>query len=130
MVGGLVHFGRMLDKIRLRQRGELPPDYHPYVGNPRALDGHCCAFLGIKHDALAEQVQAGGSDEELLAWCHATSGFTPTPGQKHIWNEFARKFGWNDKATPVLRQFRDEEHLPGEDLMPTSFDLIDFIEKR
>ncbi len=26
-VGGLFYFGRMLDKIRLNAKGELPPDY-------------------------------------------------------------------------------------------------------
>ena len=28
-VGGLVYFGRMLDKIRAHEKNELPPDYQP-----------------------------------------------------------------------------------------------------
>jgi gluconokinase len=31
-VGGLFYFGRMLDKIRLRAKGELPSDYHANLG--------------------------------------------------------------------------------------------------
>ena len=31
-VGGLVHFGRMLDKIRLHLRGDLPAEYQPNFG--------------------------------------------------------------------------------------------------
>ena len=40
-VGGIVYFGRMLDKIRLHARGELAPDYHPNLGGPRTADGAC-----------------------------------------------------------------------------------------
>lgn len=31
-VGGLYHFGRMLDKIRLSLQGELPDEYKPHFG--------------------------------------------------------------------------------------------------
>ena len=31
-VGGLFYFGRMLDKIRLHAKGELPSDYHANLG--------------------------------------------------------------------------------------------------
>ena len=31
-VGGMVFFGRMLDKIRVHARGELPPDYNRGTG--------------------------------------------------------------------------------------------------
>ena len=31
-VGGLFYFRRMLDKIRLHAKGELPSDYHANLG--------------------------------------------------------------------------------------------------
>jgi len=31
-IGGLFYFGRMLDKIRLHAKGELPSDYHANLG--------------------------------------------------------------------------------------------------
>jgi hypothetical protein len=31
-VGGLVYFGRMLDKIRTHEKNELPHDYHANLG--------------------------------------------------------------------------------------------------
>ena len=31
-VGGLVYFGRMLDKARLKAAGDLPPDLHQNLG--------------------------------------------------------------------------------------------------
>jgi hypothetical protein len=37
MVGGLVYFPRMFDKIRLHARGDLPEAYHNNLG--RELDG-------------------------------------------------------------------------------------------
>ena len=43
-VGGIYHFGRMLDKIRLHLRGELPEEYRPNFGWAVGLDGFCCGF--------------------------------------------------------------------------------------
>ena len=65
--GGLVYFPRMLDKIRLHARGDLPDAYHNNLG--REFDGHCLAFLQIKYADLRERVLAGGSDEEILESC-------------------------------------------------------------
>jgi len=30
-VGGIVYFGRMIDKIRLHEAGQLPPEYIEYL---------------------------------------------------------------------------------------------------
>ena len=46
-VGGLYHFGRMLDKIRLHLRGKLPEEYRPNYGWGLGLDGFSCGFLGV-----------------------------------------------------------------------------------
>ena len=66
-VGGLFYFGRMLDKIRLHARGELPADYHENLG--KGFDEKCVTFLQINYDQLVERVNRGGSDEEILQWC-------------------------------------------------------------
>jgi Domain of unknown function (DUF5069) len=47
MVGGMMYFPRMLDKIRLHAQGELGTDYHQNLGKAHAADGACCAFLGV-----------------------------------------------------------------------------------
>ena len=39
-VGGIVHFGRMLDKIRLHAAGKLPADYRENLGI--GFDGAVC----------------------------------------------------------------------------------------
>jgi hypothetical protein len=66
-VGGLFYFGRMLDKIRLHARGELPADYDENLGN--GFDEECVTFLRINYDQIVERAKQGGSDEEILQWC-------------------------------------------------------------
>ena len=48
-VGGIVYFGRMIDKIRLQASGKLPSAYQAQLGdaNSRSFDGRCCRFLQI-----------------------------------------------------------------------------------
>ena len=107
-VGGLYHFGRMVDKIRLHLRDQLPDEYRPHFGLSLGLDGHLCGFLAVSHDELIQQVALGKSDAELLEWCFLTR-FRPTPVQRRIWNGFARKFGWRDMAASYLQQLKLEQ---------------------
>ena len=65
-VGGLVYFGRMLDKIRPHARGELPPEYLEKLGD--GFDGRCVRFLGLKYEDVVARVKEGGSDEEIWQW--------------------------------------------------------------
>lgn len=123
-VGGLCHLGRLLDKIRLHGRGKLPEEYRPNLGLSVGLDGHLCGFLGIGFDALTERVRAGGTDEEIVEWCF-TRGLRPNKVQARVWNEFARKFGWNDHASRVLAAVRQEEGFEERTDIVTSFDAID-----
>ncbi|HEX8313066.1 MAG TPA: DUF5069 domain-containing protein [Chthoniobacteraceae bacterium] len=50
-VGGLVYFGRMLDKIRLAAAGELPEGWQPARGTAMkgSFDARCCNFLCIDY---------------------------------------------------------------------------------
>ena len=61
-VGGIVFFGRMLDKIRLHAQGKLPADYNRGVG----FDRRVCHFLQVEYPSVVERVLAGGSDEEEI----------------------------------------------------------------
>ena len=49
-VGGLVHFARMLDKIRAHAKGELPADYQANLG--REFDASCVTFLRVDYNHL------------------------------------------------------------------------------
>jgi uncharacterized protein DUF5069 len=126
-VGGIVHFGRMLDKIRLHQAGTLPVDYQPNLGG--GFDGRCVRFLRVDYGALVERVKQGGSDEEILEWCFA-NGRKPGDEEIEIWNMFMRKVGWNDKITPTLDRRKKEGGFENRADIQTIFDYIDLDEGR
>ena len=52
---GIIYFPRMLDKIRMHARGELPQEYHKNLGGPRTADGACCNFLRVKYNDCASE---------------------------------------------------------------------------
>ena len=128
-VGGLCHFGRLLDKIRLHHRGELPEEYRPNFGLRFGLDGHLCGFLGVEFDALSERVRAGGTDEEIAEWCFAR-GLRPNKVQARVWNEFARKVGWNDRVSQFVANTLREDGTTDRPDLCTAFDTMDFREGR
>lgn len=125
----MVYFPRMLDKIRLRARGELDKEYHPNLGNRRAADGMCCNFLRVDYNALRERVLQGDSDEEILEWCY-TAGRRLNEGDLFVWNGFALKLGWRDAATTLLARRKQEAGIAHRDDIVTIPDLIDWDEKR
>ena len=126
-VGGLVYFGRMLDKIRLHARGELPEEYRPNLG--KGFDSKCVDFLRIDYATLAERVKEGGSDEEILAWCFER-GRKPNEREMHFWNEFMRKCGWNDEISETLIRRKKEGGLAERADIETMFQFIDADEGR
>src|SRR5919108_6513975 len=104
-VGGIVYFGRMLDKIRAHAKGELPPEYQANLG--RGFDASCVKFLQIDYRQLVERVKQGGTDEEVLQSCFAT-GRRPTEDDIFVWNEFMRKRGWNNELSDILNRRKRE----------------------
>jgi hypothetical protein len=111
---GMMWFTRMLDKIRLNAKGELHPDFHANLGLPMGGDGFCCRFLRVTYSDLKSRVLEGGTDEEILLWCYER-GRKLDETDLVIWNEFCRKFGWNDMATSVLRRLKAQSGLADRD---------------
>lgn len=127
LVGRLVYFGRLLDKIRLHARAALPADYTANLG--RGFDGRCCAFLRVNYDALKTRTLAGDlADDALLAWCHAHGG-ARTDEECEIWNGFMMKRGWRDAGAEALARRIRESHLEAK-TVATMFDYLDFDEDR
>ena len=129
-VGGLLYFARMLDKMRLHARGELPPDYHANLS--KGFDGRCCRFLRVEYPALRQRVLQGGSDEEILDWCFR-QGRRPTEEELLVWNSFLRKRGWRDEADGTTQELEHYKALSGlsarTDIL-TLFDYYEVDEKR
>ena len=126
-VGGIVYFGRMLDKIKANAIGALPADYTPNLG--RKFDDHCVALLHVDYARLVDRVAQGGSDEEILDWCFA-HGRRPADHEIYIWNEFMRKRGWNDEISEILAQRKKEAGMAGRSEIQTMFEFIDADEGR
>lgn len=126
-VGGIVYFGRMIDKLRQREKGQLPSDYQANLG--RGFDSTCCIFLRVDYNRLAERVQEGGSDEEILHWCWGM-GHRPTDDEIYVWNEFMRKRGWNDELSEILKRRKKEAGMAGRSEIQTMFTFIDADEGR
>jgi gluconokinase len=66
-VGGLFYFGRMLDKIRLRDKGELPFEYEVNLG--KGFDEKCTTFLRVRYEMVVEYVNHGLNDAAILESC-------------------------------------------------------------
>jgi hypothetical protein len=127
-VNGLVYFGRMLDKIRLREL--LPGPWREMRGtpSPNTFDARCCRFLGIDYQQLEAETLKGGTDEELLAWAFR-NGRKPNADEIEMWNAFLTKRGWRDDATQRLHQRLAEIGLP-PGTVETMFEFIDIDEGR
>jgi len=69
LLGGIAHLGRFIDKIRLRNTGQIQDYNYITVG----FDKYLMDFLGIDAKAFEQRVLAGGSDEALLTWVKANS---------------------------------------------------------
>lgn len=110
----------MLDKIRLKAKGALPADYHANLGS--GSDGRVCRFLHIGYSALVERVRAGGSDEEILAWCFER-GRRPSEEEIFIFNAFLTKQGWRDDLTPELEEMKQKRGFADRDDIQTFFDF-------
>jgi len=127
--GGMTYFPRMLDKIRLHAKGELPTEYHANMGKPVSADGACLNFLRVNYADLRERVKQGGTDEEILEWCYE-NGRRLNEGDLTVWNNFMAKFGWNDFATPTLERLKKENGVSDRDDIKTIGEFIDFDEGR
>jgi gluconokinase len=126
-VGGLVYFGRMIDKIRLHQAGKLPEDYQPNLG--KGFDLSCCEFLRVSYPALVERVKTGGSDEEILEWVKAQSE-PRTEEETKWWTNHMRKWGWRDVVSERLKQRIAEAGIVDDGTVQTFLEFIDADEDR
>ncbi len=107
LVGGLVCFGRMLDKIRLHDAGRLPADYNRIV----------------------ELARGEPDDLRVLETCYV-AGRRPDADDLLIFNAFMTKRGWRDEQTEDIRQRKIKLGLGHRDDLQTCFDIHDADEGR
>ena len=126
-VGGLYHFARMLDKIRLHAAGKLPVDYQENLGG--GFDGALCRFLDVNYDALVARVKQGGTDDEIFQWC-LQHGRKPAEHEFAILNDYLRKRGWNDTGSQRLVERVNALDPRRVGKIHTFFDFIEVDEGR
>jgi gluconokinase len=128
LVGGLVHFGRMIDKIRLHAAGKLPADYHHALGSGH--DRVFCGFLQIDYVLLHDHVLSHPQTmyAELLEWTYK-NGRRLTPIDIVIINGFLSKRGWRDQSAANLPNWLAKSGLPSDAAL-TNFDYIELDEGR
>lgn len=128
-VNGFAYFPRMLAKIRLAAQGTLWEDLHANLG--KGQDASCIEFLHLEpgYEGLKSRVLAGGSDEEILAWCE-TQGRKLNDTDKLVWNSFVAKLGWNDHLTSILTRRKEESGLTDRADIVTMPHYIDVDEGR
>lgn len=126
-VGGIVYFGRILDKIRLYQDERLPEDYHEMYGG--GFDERTCDFLEVSFPSLSNRVSEGGTDKEILNWCFSI-GRQPTADEIEIWNGFLSKRGWRDSMAAMIREELAARGWSARTDIKTLFDFFDADEGR
>lgn len=125
--GGMTYFPRMLDKIRLHAKGELRSDFHANLG--KGADHWCTSYLRVSYADLRNRVLEGGTDKEILQWCFE-KGRPLSDTDILIWNSFATKLGWRDKATPILEKLKAESGLADRADIVTMADYFEVDEGR
>ena len=128
--GGVVYFTRMLDKIRLKEKGELPEEYFPAL--VRGFNAGCCQFLKVEYEALVERVKEGLSDSEVLQWCYETGG-SKSDFEIQLWNHFAIKKGWRDEDPGTYERIKAHKEASGladRDDILTAYDYLEVDEGR
>jgi len=128
-IKGVVWFGRMLDKIRLAIKGELPEGWQAARGQQmkNSFDDRCCKFLKIDYAAIeAETLKGEKTDEQLLEWAFQ-QGRRPDEQEIEVWNGFMVKRGWRDTGTQRLNERLAEIGLP-PGTVQTMFEFIDLDE--
>jgi len=117
-IGGVVFFGRTLDKIRLHTQGQLPADYNRGTG----FDARVCRFMGIEYPRLVRRVQEGGTDEQIFGWC-IRNGRKPTDEEILFFNSFLAKRGWRDETSEELEQMKRARGFAHRTDIQTFFDF-------
>jgi hypothetical protein len=126
-VGGLYLFARMLDKIRKHARDELHENHVPFLG--LGFDARLCSFLRVEYSAVRERVLAGGTDEEILAWCRQ-QGRALNNVDVMVWNAFVSKRGWRDDTSAALEADKAKRGLAHRTDIMTFFDFYEVDEGR
>jgi hypothetical protein len=129
-LGGYILLPRLIDKVRLHARGELPPEYVGNLLKPgRTLDGWFLAFTETDGEGLRGAVLAARADEEVLSWVEK-NGRPRSEEEKGAWAAWLEDYR-PDPASLRRRKELYRELAARADLSSLNpLDLIDMDEGR
>jgi hypothetical protein len=104
LLGGIAHLGRFIDKIKLRNAGQIQDYNYMTVG----FDKYLIDFLGIDAKAFEQKVLAGATEEQLLDWVVA-NGQPHSHGEITQFSQGLLASGPKDDATRARFQARLDE---------------------
>jgi hypothetical protein len=132
LLGGIAHLGRFIDKIRLRNAGQIQDYNYMTVG----FDKYLVDFLGIDAKAFEQLVLSGGTDEALLAWVQA-NGKPVSDAEIRLFSQNLLKAEPKDDAARLrfqgrLQEISTKRGVPVSALPPISTwaDVIELDEER
>lgn len=102
-LGNIAHLGRIIDKVRLRQAGQIQDYNYLTVG----FDRYLLDFLELDASVFEQRVRDGGTDTELLDWVRAHMK-SRTQEEIAQWNERIETSGPMDEAGKARFQQRLE----------------------
>ena len=99
-VGGLCHLGRFIDKVRMRNAGQIQDYNYLTVG----FDKYLLDKLEIKGEDFEKRVLQGGTDAEIADWVKS-NGKSLSDAEKAEWNDMVLTFG---PKAPMAQKTFDE----------------------
>lgn len=130
-LGGYVLLPRLIDKVRLHARGQLPPEYGKNLlsPDPMTLDGRFLALTGLDGEQLRRAILSAATDEAVLTWVdrHARSH---APAEKDGWAEKIEAYRPDPARVAYRRQVYADLASRVDVGSLNVFDLIDMDEGR
>ncbi|MDR4461114.1 MAG: DUF5069 domain-containing protein [Nitrospirales bacterium] len=131
-VGGLCHLGRLIDKVKMRNAGQIQDYNYLTVG----FDKYLLDKLEVKGEDFEKRVLQGGTDAEIADWVKSNAK-SLSDVEKAEWNDMVLTFG---PKAPMAQKAFDEykaalakkSGVPVESLshITTWFSLIEHDEGR
>ncbi|HET6370457.1 MAG TPA: DUF5069 domain-containing protein [Nitrospiria bacterium] len=129
-LGGFILLPRLIDKVRLHAREELPPEYVGNLLKPgRTLDGWFLSFTETDGEGLKAAILAARTDEEVLAWIEE-NGRSRSAEEKKAWAAWLEKYRPDPDSLRRRKELYPELATRADLSFLNPLDLIDMDEGR
>ncbi|HJT19725.1 MAG TPA: DUF5069 domain-containing protein [Nitrospira sp.] len=130
-LGGYVILPRLIDKVRLHSRGQLPSEYVENLlgADPTTLDGRFLIFTRLDAEELRSKILSVDSDEEVLDWVERQAGLRSS-AEKQEWAKTIESYQADAGRVAYRKRVYPDLALRVNVGALSVFDLIDMDEGR